>query len=54
MSQRSSVSAEAYGMWNKKENYKPKVIEKDDSTKKHILDIMNLTFLFNSLDEKEK
>ncbi len=32
MAQRNSVSAEAYGAWNKKENYKPKVIEKDATT----------------------
>ncbi len=33
---RASVSAEAFGEWNKKEDFVPPVHEKDDGTKDHI------------------
>jgi hypothetical protein len=30
---RTSVSAEAYGLWNKKSDFQPRVIQKGDETK---------------------
>jgi cAMP-dependent protein kinase regulator len=51
--QRGGVSAEVYGTWNKKEDFKPRIIEKThdqmDKLKKRLLE----SFLFNSLDEGE-
>lgn len=38
---RSSVSAEAFGDWNKKEEFVAKVIDKSDATKSRILDKLN-------------
>ncbi len=34
---RSSVSAEAFGVWNKKEDFKPKVIAKSEEARQKIL-----------------
>ena len=50
---RSSVSAEVYGIYNKMENFKPKVIPKNDSQKKTILEKMEQNFLFKNLDKEE-
>jgi len=51
---RTSVSAEAYGNFNKKENYKPKVVPKTQQQKDKIAMRLNQSFMFSSLDEKEK
>ena len=51
--QRSSVSAEAYGEWNKKGNYKPIVINKNEDQKSRIKKRLNQAFMFSLLDEKE-
>lgn len=51
--QRISVSAEAYGLYNKREEYLPKVIMKSDEQKETIKNKMKDNFLFNQLDEKE-
>jgi cAMP-dependent protein kinase regulator len=51
---RSSVSAEVYGIYNKMENFKPKVIPKNDSQKKTILEKMEQNFLFKNLDKEEQ
>ncbi len=51
--QRSSVCAEVYGAFNKKENFVPKVVAK---TKDQIISItkrVNQSFMFSSLDEKD-
>lgn len=50
---RGSVSAEAFGSWNKKGNYKPVVVPKNDETKDKIRARLSKSFLFNSLDEKD-
>ncbi|CRH02653.1 CAMP-dependent protein kinase regulatory subunit, putative [Plasmodium relictum] len=51
---RLSVSAEAYGEWNKKkENFVAKVYEKDEEEKLKIREALNESFLFNHLNEKE-
>jgi len=51
--QRASVSAEAYGKFNKKEDFKAKVIPKTDEQKKRIQNRVIQSFLFNSLEEKD-
>lgn len=50
---RTSVSAEAFGAWNKKSAFKAVVVPKNDSTKDKIRNRLSESFLFNSLDEKE-
>lgn len=50
---RTSVSAEAFGSWNKKSAFKPVVVPKNDSTKEKIRNRLGESFLFNSLDQKE-
>ncbi|KJP88001.1 hypothetical protein AK88_02276 [Plasmodium fragile] len=53
-SKRMSVSAEAYGEWNKKKlNFVPKVYKKDESEKEKIREALNDSFLFNHLNKKE-
>jgi len=51
--QGSSVSAEVYGVFNKKEEFKPRVIPKDEEQKKRILNKIGESFLFSSLEENE-
>ena len=51
--QRTSVSAEVYGKFNKKEDFKAKVIPKSDEQIKRIRDRVTQSFLFNALDEKD-
>ena len=50
---RGSVSAEAFGTWNKKGNYKAVVVPKNDETKDKIRARLSKSFLFNSLEEKD-
>lgn len=52
--QRQSVSAEAYGKFNKKENFKPKIILKSEDQKARIKQRMSQAFMFSVLDDKEK
>lgn len=51
---RASVSAEAFGIYNKKGTFEPKVVPKDEAVKKRISDKLNMAFMFSALDEKEK
>jgi cAMP-dependent protein kinase regulator len=51
--QRASVSAEVYGIFNKKEDFKPIFVEKTSDQMKRISDCVASSFLFNSLDEKD-
>ncbi len=51
--QRSSVSAEVYGVFNKKVDFVARVIPKTQEQKQRISDKVMQSFLFNSLDEKE-
>lgn len=51
---RTSVSAEAFGMFNKKENFKPKVIQKSEEVKQAIMDKIQNAFMFSGLEEAEK
>jgi len=50
---RSSVSAEAYGNWNVKKEFEPKVYEKTDDQKKRIKEVLSGSFLFQSVDGKD-
>jgi len=52
--QRTSVSAEAYGVFNKKRLYQPKVVEKSEDAKQRIRERLSQAFMFAMLDEKEK
>jgi len=52
--QRTSVSAEAYGNFNKKKEFIPRVIEKTEDQKQRIIDTLAKSFLFNTLQPKEK
>lgn len=51
---RASVSAEAFGSFNKKEAFVPKVIEKSETVKQAIMDKIQQAFMFSGLDDKEK
>jgi len=51
---RTSVSAEAYGEWNKKEEFIPPVIEKSAEQEKIIYEKINSSFMFCNLNDKEK
>ena len=50
---RTSVSAEVYGIHNVKKPYIPRVIPKTDEQLERIKDRCMLSFIFNSLDDKE-
>jgi len=50
---RASVSAEVYGIHNKKKPYVPRVIPKTEEQKARIKDRCMLSFIFNSLEDKE-
>lgn len=52
--QRTSVSAEVYGAWNKKPVYVPKVVKKSDEQVQRIRGRLDQAFMFQALDEKEK
>lgn len=52
--QRTSVSAEVYGAFNKRENYVPKVVKKNEGQVTRIRQRLIQAFMFSALDEKEK
>jgi len=52
--QRTSVSAEAYGAFNKKGDFKPRVIPKSEEQKHRILERLSKAFMFAALENKEK
>mmetsp|Transcript_110621 Transcript_110621/g.277098 ORF Transcript_110621/g.277098 Transcript_110621/m.277098 type:complete len:405 (-) Transcript_110621:41-1255(-) len=47
---RSSVSAEAYGDWNKQKAFTPPVHPKSEDQKERILGVLKQSFLFNTLE----
>ena len=53
VSKRSAVSAEAYGFFNKKEDFKPKIIIKSDDQVNRIKSRIIQSFLFHGLDQGE-
>ena len=52
--QRTSVSAEAYGKFNKKGNFEPRVIPKSEDQKHRIIERLSKAFMFAYLENKEK
>ena len=50
---RKSVSAEAYGLYNKKGYFSARTVDKDQDAKDHIKDRLMQSFMFNSLSEKD-
>lgn len=50
---RTSVSAEAYGVWNKRTDFTPPVYWKTEDQKERIKACLEKSFLFSSLDEDE-
>ena len=51
---RTSVSAEAYGQWNRKSEFKPRQISKTNEQRQRITEVINKCFMFSSLDKIEK
>lgn len=51
---RQSVSAEAFGLFNKKSDFVAKVIKKTDEEREDVLKILQKSILFGSLEIKEK
>ncbi|CAD8141548.1 unnamed protein product [Paramecium pentaurelia] len=52
--QRASISAEAYGQYNRKESFQPRVIIKTQQQKEKIGKRLEQSFMFASLDQREK
>lgn len=52
--QRTSVSAEVYGMWNKPRAFTPKIIKKSEDLKKRIEDRLQNAFMFSALEGKQR
>lgn len=51
---RSSVSAEVYGHYNRKESFQPRVIAKTQSQRERITERLNHAFMFAALDQAER
>lgn len=51
---RASVSSEAFGRFNKKEDFKPKFVKKTDEQISRIKKRLGQSFMFSSLDAKEQ
>jgi cAMP-dependent protein kinase regulator len=51
---RTSVSAEAFGMWNKKDDFVPKFVQKSQQARDRITARLGQSFMFANLDDKEK
>lgn len=52
--QRTSVSAEAFGIYHKKEDFKPIVIEKSQEVKDKVSQRLNESFMFSYLSDGDK
>lgn len=50
---RTSVSAEVYGLWNKKGNFTPKIVKKTPDQVKRIQARILQSFLFSALEDKD-
>ena len=50
---RTSVSAEAFGVHNKKEDFVPPVVKKSDETRRQISERLRECFMFSGLNEEE-
>lgn len=51
---RTSVSAEVYGQFNKKEDFQPRVIPKSEEQKERICQRLMQSFMFQALEDKER
>lgn len=51
---RNSVSAEAFGVWNKKKEFTAPKIPKTAEAEKAIREKLGMAFMFSALDEKDK
>ena len=51
---RSAVSAEAYGKWNKKEDFKPRIIPKTKEQEQKLEERLSKSFMFSHLQGSEK
>ena len=51
---RASVSAEAFGEFNKKADFKARVIPKSDDAKKAIMEKIDKSFMFSGLELAQK
>jgi cAMP-dependent protein kinase regulator len=51
---RTSVSAEAFGNWNQKQAYIPKIIPKSSEVKSQLQDRLKKSFMFANLEEQER
>lgn len=47
------MSAEAFGSWNKKSDFKARVVAKSEETQQKIMDRLQQSFLFTSLSQEE-
>lgn len=52
--QRASVSAEAFGSWNKRSEFKPRVIQKSPEQLEKLKILLDKSFVFSALDDSEK
>lgn len=52
--QRTSVSAEAFGIYHKKEDFKPVINDKADDVKERIRKRLQESFMFSALNEKDQ
>ena len=50
---RNSVSAEAYGSWNRKEDFQAWIIPKSDATKNKIRDLLSQAFMFSAVSDED-
>ena len=50
---RQAISAEVYGVFNKKQDLKPKIIPKDDKTREKIEGLISKSILFENLPEED-
>jgi cAMP-dependent protein kinase regulator len=51
---RTSVSAEAYGLWNRKSEFNPRQISKTNEQRQRIIEVINKCFMFSALDKTER
>ena len=53
-SKRPEVSSEAFGTYNKKEDFQPRQIEKTEAQRQQVLDRLAHSFMFTALDDSER
>mmetsp|Transcript_55112 Transcript_55112/g.131329 ORF Transcript_55112/g.131329 Transcript_55112/m.131329 type:complete len:414 (-) Transcript_55112:271-1512(-) len=53
MKARASVSAEAYGEWNRKQKFVAPVVQKSDAQKDRLKEVLSKSFMFSNLDDHD-